>query len=144
LLLSGEACVIPAIALAGHVIGCLRTGVAHPMDGSNQFIPYLDFKFMSGKIYVGLDNDDFGGMTPIGNVIRDAWMFDLLPDTENCENWSYDRLRALHDQVMTEWDKHGCLVSNLPDDLKQRHKEINDKALKIARERGWKAAMVAD
>jgi hypothetical protein len=45
---------------------------------------------------------------------------------------------------MTEWDKHGCLVSNLPDDLKRRHKEINDKALKIARERGWKAAMVAD
>ncbi len=99
---------------------------------------------MNAKIYAGLDNDEYGGMTPIGNVIRDAWLFGLLPDGETCENWSYDRLRGLHEQVMAEWDKHGCMVSNLPEDLLQRHKEINDKALKIARERGWTPTQVAD
>lgn len=39
--------------------------------------------------------------------------------------------------MKVEWDKYGCLVSNLPEDLKQRHAEINDNAIKKAREPGW-------
>ncbi len=92
---------------------------------------------MASKIYVGIDNDRYGGMTPIGNLIRDAWVFGILPETETCENWKHDRLQVVHEQVKAEWDKYGCLVSNLPDDLKQRHAEINEKAVKKARELGW-------
>ncbi|MEZ5449557.1 MAG: hypothetical protein R3E89_11405 [Thiolinea sp.] len=29
-----------------------------------------------------------GGMTTIGKMIRDAWLFDLIPETETCENWN--------------------------------------------------------
>ena len=92
---------------------------------------------MASKIYVGIDNDSYGGMTPIGNLIRDAWVFNILPETETCENWTHDRLQVVHEKVKSEWDKYGCLVSNLPDDLKQRHAEINEKAVKKARELGW-------
>ena len=99
---------------------------------------------MAGKIYVGINNDQYGGMTPIGNLIRDAWLFGILPETETCENWTHDRLQAIHEQVKIEWDKYGCLVSNLPDDLKSRHAEINDKAVKKARELGWGSMPPAD
>ena len=33
-------------------------------------------------LYVGIDDDYFGGMTPIGTIIRDAWVFGILPESE--------------------------------------------------------------
>lgn len=92
---------------------------------------------MKDNIYVGMDKDDWGGMTPIGNVIRDAWLFGILPETQKCENWTRGQLQAIHQQVMNEWDKYGCLPSGLPDDLRQRHAEINAAALNRARKLGW-------
>lgn len=94
---------------------------------------------MKDKIYAGIDDDDWGGMTPIGNVIRDAWVFGILPETQKCEKWTIGQIQAIHQQVMNEWDKYGCLVSNLPDDLRQRHTEINQAAMKRAKEMGWQA-----
>ena len=64
-------------------------------------------------------------------------MFGVLPETEGCENWSHDRLQVIYDQTRVEWDKYGCLVSNLPDDLKQRHAEIHNTAIEKARKMGW-------
>lgn len=87
--------------------------------------------------YCGIDNDHFGGMTPIGTTIKDAWVFGVLPRSETCENWSHDRLQIVFDQTRDEWDKYGCLVSNLPEELKQRHAEIFDAATKKARKMGW-------
>ena len=92
---------------------------------------------MSKSTYPGINNDHFGGMTPIGTIIRDAWVFGILAEDENCENWSHDRLQIVHDQTKTEWDKYGCLVSNLPEELRQRHKHIFDAAIVRAREMGW-------
>ena len=92
---------------------------------------------MPEKIYCGLDKDQFGGMTPIGNLIRDAWVFGILPEGETCENWTHDRLQAIHNQTRVEWDKYGCLVSNLPDELRERHRRINREAVEIARKLGW-------
>jgi len=92
---------------------------------------------MPEKIYCGLDNDRYGGMTPIGNIIKDAWLFGILPETENCENWTHGQLQAISEKVRVEWDKYGCLVSNLPEDLRKRHAAINDKAVRKARELGW-------
>ena len=38
--------------------------------------------------YVGIDNDIQGSMTTIGKIIRDAWVFGLIEETETCEGWN--------------------------------------------------------
>lgn len=92
---------------------------------------------MSGKLYSGIHDDRHGGMTAIGHIIKDAWLFGILPETETCEGWSHDRIQVIHDQVQVEWDKYGCLASKLPDDLKQKHSEIYNRAIENARNLGW-------
>lgn len=87
--------------------------------------------------YVGINNDINGGMTAIGKIIRDAWVFGLLDESESCEGWSTGGLETLIHQVNTEWDKYGCLVSHLPDDLFQRHQRIHGEAIKRAKAAGW-------
>lgn len=76
-------------------------------------------------------------MTPIGKIIRDAWVFNLLPEGETCKDWSHARIDALQDEVNDEWDKYGCLVSHLPDELRQRHERIYNEAINMAKENGW-------
>ena len=87
--------------------------------------------------YVGINNEMHGGMTTIGKLIRDAWVFGLLPETETCEGWNYSQVDALLDRVNIEWDKYGCLVSHLPADLRERHQRIHDVAMADARAAGW-------
>jgi hypothetical protein len=87
--------------------------------------------------YVGINNDVNGGMTTIGKLIRDAWVFGLIEESETCEGWNFAGVDALLDKVNKEWDKYGCLVSNLPSDLFERHKKIHGEAVKLAREAGW-------
>lgn len=92
---------------------------------------------MADKLYCGIDNDGYGGMTIIGTIIRDAWVFGILPEDETCENWTHSRLQIVHDRTKEEWDKYHCLVSNLPGDLKQRHARIYREAVEKARAMGW-------
>lgn len=87
--------------------------------------------------YVGIDKDINGGMTTIGKIIRDAWVFGILDESETCENWNLAGIDALLDKVNSEWDKYGCMVSNLPPDLAKRHREIHDMAIEKARQAGW-------
>ena len=87
--------------------------------------------------YVGIDNDENGGMTTIGKIIRDAWVFGLLDETETCEGWNLAGIDALLDKVTAEWDKYGCLVSHLPPDLFERHQKIHSEAMVKARAAGW-------
>lgn len=87
--------------------------------------------------YVGINNEIHGGMTTIGKIIRDAWVFELIPEDETCEGWNLAGIDALLHKVNAEWDKYGCLVSQLPDDLAQRHARIHGEALERAREAGW-------
>jgi hypothetical protein len=87
--------------------------------------------------YVGIQNDVYGGMTAIGKLVRDAWVFGILDESETCEGWSYGRIDALLHQVNDEWDKYGCLVGNLPADLKERHRKFHEIAIKKAKEAGW-------
>jgi hypothetical protein len=87
--------------------------------------------------YVGIDKEVNGGMTTIGKIIRDAWVFGLIDETETCENWNFAGIDGLLQKVNAEWDKYGCLVSHLPEDLFQRHQRIHGEALKKAREAGW-------
>lgn len=96
------------------------------------------------KHYCGIEHDHFAGMTPIGTLIKDAWVFGLLPQDETCQNWSHDRLQVLFDATRDEWDKYGCLVSNLPPDLRRRHADIHEAAIKKARQLGWNPELADD
>ena len=94
--------------------------------------------------YVGLDNDIYGGMTPIGKIIRDAWVFGILPETETCEGWNLAGIDSLLQKVNAEWDKYGCLVSHLPEDLRERHARIHNQALEKAKAEGWSGEVETD
>ena len=64
--------------------------------------------------YVGIQNEINGGMTTIGKLIRDARVFGLIEESETCEGWNLAGIDALLHKVNHEWDKYGCLVSQLP------------------------------
>lgn len=87
--------------------------------------------------YVGINNEVNGGMTTIGKIIRDAWVFEIIPETQTCEGWNLAGIDALLDKVNIEWDKYGCLFSNLPPEIAERHRRIHDAAIAKAREAGW-------
>ncbi len=94
--------------------------------------------------YVGVNNDIHGGMTTIGKVIRDAWVFELIPETETCEGWNLAGIDALLQKVNTEWDKYGCLVSHLPEALATRHSRIHGNAIVNAKAAGWTGDVETD
>lgn len=87
--------------------------------------------------YVGIDNDINGGMTDTGKVIRDAWVFEILPETETCEGWLSTAIQELWDKTSKEWEKYGFLISNLPEDKKQRFQRIQSAAITRAKAEGW-------
>jgi len=95
-------------------------------------------------VYVGIENDMFGGMTTIGKIIRDAWVFGLLDEDQTCEGWNGQGIDALLQKVNNEWDKYGCLVSHLPPELLERHERIHGDAIKKAREKGWSGEFETD
>ena len=94
--------------------------------------------------YVGTNNEVNGGMTPIAKIIRDAWVFGLLNESETCEGWNAAGIDSLLDKVNAEWDKYGCLASNLPSELFAKHKRIHDKAIEEAKAVGWSGEAETD
>lgn len=96
------------------------------------------------KTYVGLENDINGGMTTIGKIIRDAWVFGIVDETETCKDWNLAGIDALLQKVNAEWDKYGCLVSHLPPDLLERHRRIHGEAMEKAKAAGWSGESETD
>ena len=94
--------------------------------------------------YPGIHNDLYGGMTDAGRIIRDAWVLGVLPETETCEGWDYGRLEQLYQQVHEAWEPYGHMVSNLPEELRERHQRIHEEAVRTAREQGWAPPMDDD
>lgn len=92
---------------------------------------------MNTKVYVGINSDEQGGMTHIGMVIKDAWVFGLLPETETCEGWLPAQLQVLYEQVYAAWEPYGHLPSRLPDELRERHARIHSAAIERGRKQGW-------
>ena len=62
------------------------------------------------RSYAGIHNEEFGGLNSTGNIIRDAWVFGFLAETETCEGWSYDRIQEIYDQVSQAWQPYGHLA----------------------------------
>lgn len=91
------------------------------------------------KRYVGIDNDLNGGMTDAAKIIRDAWVFDLIPETETCEGWLAAGIEDLWRKVDAEWEKYGFLVSNLPEPLREKFMRIQTAATTKAKAAGWDA-----
>jgi len=89
------------------------------------------------KTYEGIDKDPHGAMNPTGNIIRDAWVFGIIPETETCSGWTIQGIDNLYDKVAEAWEPFGNLASNLPDELKTRHQRIYDAAVTRARELRW-------
>ncbi|MFO8024388.1 hypothetical protein [Thiohalophilus sp.] len=89
------------------------------------------------KKYVGIYNDINGGMTDTGKIIRDAWVFDLIPESETCEGWLLQGIDDLWGKVNMEWEKYGFQVSRLPDDLREKFMRIQNEAIQRAREADW-------
>jgi len=87
--------------------------------------------------YVGIDKDKNGGMTTLGTLIRDAWVFGLLPEQETCEGWTLGQFETLYERVSRAWEPYGHLPSCLPEELRDRHARIYQDAVDRARASGW-------
>lgn len=82
-------------------------------------------------------HQDTHGMTVLGRVVLDGWLFGIIPETEDCAGWNLQRMQMLMNQVEAAWDQHGNLPSRLPPELRQRHTELYDMATERAKSRGW-------
>lgn len=91
---------------------------------------------MKDNIYVGFHNDKHG-MTQLGRIVIDGWLFGFIPETEDCAGWELARMQILMDRVQAEWDKYGNLPSRLPEELRQRHAAFYERAMTMARGKGW-------
>jgi hypothetical protein len=96
------------------------------------------------KRYVGIDKEINGGMTDTGKIIRDAWVFGIIPETETCEGWLPQGIEDLWRKVNAEWEKYGFRVDGLPDDLRERFLRIQNEAVEKARAAGWNPELGED
>lgn len=92
---------------------------------------------MKSKIYEGIDKQEGGAMTPTANIIRDAWVFGIIPEDQTCAGWTVQRIEDLYDKVTEAWHPYGHMVSRLPPDLQERHSRIYSEAIEKARAAGW-------
>jgi hypothetical protein len=93
--------------------------------------------------YVGFKNDKHG-MTQLGRIVLDGWLFGFIPEAEDCAGWSMGQMQVLMDKIENEWDKYGNLPSRLPPELKQRHADIYARATEIAKGKGWNPELGED
>jgi hypothetical protein len=92
---------------------------------------------MNNKMtYAGFYNDKHG-ITMMGRVVLDSWLFGFIPETEDCAGWDLGRMQVLMDKVEAEWDKYDTLPSRLPPELRERHEALYRKAMDAARAKGW-------
>lgn len=93
--------------------------------------------------YVGFHNDNHG-ITQLGRMVLDSWIFGILPETEDCTGWEMGRMQLLMDKINAEWDKYSNLPSRLPPELQQKHTDIYAKAMAEARTKGWNPELGED
>lgn len=92
---------------------------------------------MNNKMtYAGFHHDKHG-VTMMGRVVLDGWLFGFIPETEDCAGWDLGRMQVLMEKVEAEWDKYSALPSRLPPELRERHAALYAMAVARARENGW-------
>ena len=96
------------------------------------------------QTYAGIDHEENHGMTLTGRIIRDAWVFGLLPEGNTFAGKSAGDLQNLFEQVHKAWAPYGQLPSRLPPELAERHARIHDEAIQQAKAAGWSAELGDD
>lgn len=99
---------------------------------------------MAEQLYVGLHDDKHGGMTHMGQIVRDAWVFGLLPEEQTCIGWSAGQMQVLYEKVSAAWEPHAHIPSRLPEELRARHTRIYAAAVETARALGWDPVLGED
>ncbi len=99
---------------------------------------------MTEQFYVGIDQDQNEGLTHLGRIVRDAWVFGILPETETCVGWSGAQMQSLYEKVHNAWEPYAHLPSRLPDELRARHNRLYTQAITSAKEKGWDAELKDD
>ncbi len=92
---------------------------------------------MTQQTYVGIDHDANAGLTHLGRLVRNAWVFGILPETETCVGWDSARMQNLYEQVYAAWEPYAHLPSGLPQALRERHARLYAQAIAAARGEGW-------
>lgn len=92
---------------------------------------------MTEKKYIGIEQDKNNGLTNLGRIVRDAWVFGILPETETCAGWDHTQMQTLYEKVYAAWAPYGHLPSRLPDELQKKHTRIYDEAIAAAKANGW-------
>ncbi|PTN10817.1 hypothetical protein [Nitrosomonas aestuarii] len=92
---------------------------------------------MTDLKYAGIDQDKNNGLTHLGRIVRDAWVFGILPETETCKGWDYAKMQNLYERVYAAWEPYAHLPSRLPEELQNKHTRIYDQAITTAKEKGW-------
>ena len=96
------------------------------------------------QTYAGIDHEENHGMTLTGRIIRDAWVFGLLPESDTFAGKSAGDLQNLFEKVHQAWEPYGQLPSRLPPELAERHARIHDEAIQRAKAEGWSAELGDD
>jgi hypothetical protein len=96
------------------------------------------------QTYAGIDAEEHHGMTMTGRIIRDAWVFGLLPEGEGFAGKGAGALQNLFEAVHKAWEPYGQLPSRLPPDLAERHARIHAEAVARAKGMGWDAELGDD
>jgi len=89
------------------------------------------------QLYAGLHEDQNGGMTNLGQIVKDGRVFGLIPDNEDCKGWNAGQMQVLYEKIYVEWEKYGHLPSRLPEELLQRYMRIHQEAIARAKAEGW-------
>lgn len=98
----------------------------------------------SPQTYVGLDHEENFGITLIGRLIRDAWVFGLAPEGDTFEGKRVGEMQNLFEQVHKAWEPYAQLPSRLPPELAERHGRIHGEAIAKAKAAGWSAELGDD
>jgi len=99
---------------------------------------------MKKQLYTGIDKDNKGGLTHLGRVVRDAWLFGILPETQICEGWKAAQMQNLYEKVHAAWKPYAHIPSHLPDNLREKHSKLYADAITNARKNGWDPELSED
>jgi len=92
---------------------------------------------MLEQLYIGINQDENEGLTHLGRIVRDAWVFGILPDSETCAGWTSAQMQSLYEKVYAAWEPYAHLPSRLPDELREQHAQLYAQAIAKAKEKGW-------
>ncbi|WP_236961909.1 hypothetical protein [Hydrogenophaga sp. SL48] len=96
------------------------------------------------QTYAGIANEEHHGMTMTGRIIRDAWVFGIVPEGEGFAGKGAGDLQNLFEAVHKAWEPYGQLPSHLPPELAERHARIHAEAVTRAKAMGWDAELGDD